>query len=587
MIKILTELCKLVSCRIFKHWENNVQYLMDFIGTTNVLLDKLIILTTNFSVKGLFIACLSILVSPFLAVALCIQLIYLLGPFACAAVSWRMAKLNHGSRDRTDSMANMMAALNMFYSLIIFQGAMFGVLLLTIGVGRRVVASHIHALEQLLEEWGKEAIHRYLDHISAKCRKDPLSVTGMDMIKYAAELLDSESQQDYLHGARLLSAFLKKGEDVRWLLLPSTHRIQKLVGSLWISSSNSSLDENTEIRELAATIVAGLAAHVDVARYPGALRYISSLLQEETTQTHWNNSKLAASDPQPPQRLGPLEILRQPKEEQMKNLSRREEERQWRLMRDQKRRGTSQDRRRQNSEGRTTTSNELILQGLTILERLASNRDNRRLICSTPGLLPKITAPLYSETLIQDVKTKAWADIVTRCLKVLYQLIRAPGWTSRMLRHEISSDDQALSNLKSILDQGNEAEHQELKLRAMEILTELALDLSINLTQETKKVLVTKQLQLFLLANGDDEESAAIAGRAMVSLSTNSESNSALIMSAQNDITGRRLTEILDDKNNNITQRTIAAEIMANLCAHCNADNNMKEILPKVSALVF
>jgi hypothetical protein len=47
MIKILTELCKLVSCRIFKHWENNVQYLMDFIGTTNVLLDKLIILTTG------------------------------------------------------------------------------------------------------------------------------------------------------------------------------------------------------------------------------------------------------------------------------------------------------------------------------------------------------------------------------------------------------------------------------------------------------------------------------------------------------------------------------------------------------------
>jgi hypothetical protein len=120
-------------------------------------------------------------------------------------------------------------------------------------------------------------IHRYLYHISAKCRKDPLSVKGTDMIKYAAELLDSESQQHYLHGARLLSAFLKKGEDVRWLLLPSTHRIQKLVGLLWISSS-SSLDENTEIRELAATIVAGLAAHIDVARYPGALRYISSLL---------------------------------------------------------------------------------------------------------------------------------------------------------------------------------------------------------------------------------------------------------------------------------------------------------------------
>ncbi|CAD6246440.1 unnamed protein product [Miscanthus lutarioriparius] len=118
-----------------------------------------------------------------------------------------MAKLNHGSRDRTDSMANMMVALNIFYSPIIFQGPMFGVLL-TIGISLRVMAIHLHALEQLLKECGKDAIHRYLYHISAKCRKDPLSIKGTNMIKYTAELVDSESQQDYLHGARRLSAFI-------------------------------------------------------------------------------------------------------------------------------------------------------------------------------------------------------------------------------------------------------------------------------------------------------------------------------------------------------------------------------------------
>jgi hypothetical protein len=49
---------------------------------------------------------------------------------------------------------------------------------------------------------------------------------------------------------------------------------------------------------------------------------------------------------------------------------------------------------------------------------------------------------------IQDVKTKAWANIVTRCLEVLYQLIRAPDGS-----HEIFSNNvQALSNLKSILE---------------------------------------------------------------------------------------------------------------------------------------
>jgi hypothetical protein len=119
-----------------------------------------------------------------------------------------MAKLNHGSRDRTNSMANMMVALNIFYSPIIFQSAMFGVLLLTIGISLRVVSIHLHALEQLLKECGKDAIHRFLYQISAKCKKDLLSIMGTNMIKYSAELVDSESQQDYLHGARRLSAFI-------------------------------------------------------------------------------------------------------------------------------------------------------------------------------------------------------------------------------------------------------------------------------------------------------------------------------------------------------------------------------------------
>jgi len=348
----------------------------------------------NVSTKGILIAYISApVVLPFAVLSICVYLFYLLGPLGCAAISsWRIAKLNHGNdSDGTDSEADMMATLNIFYSLIIFQGTTFLVLLLPMNIYKVILTSHLHALEQLPEEWGKQAIERYLRHISSKCRKDPLSIKGTDLIKYAAEFLDSESREDYLYGARLLNAYIKKGKDVSWVLLPSKQKIQKLIESLRIRSR---LDESTEIRELATTILADLAGHIDVAMYPGAMRYISSLLQEETAETYWNSSKQACH-PQPPQRqLGPLEIIFQSKEEQMKNLARLEEERQWRLMRDQKRLGTGQDRRQQNSEGRTTTSNELILQGLTILERLASNNDNRRLICNTPGLLPKITAPI-------------------------------------------------------------------------------------------------------------------------------------------------------------------------------------------------
>ncbi|CAD6246442.1 unnamed protein product [Miscanthus lutarioriparius] len=445
--------------------------------------------------------------------------------------SWRIAKLNHGYHmDGTDSMADMMATLNIFYSLIIFQGAMFLVLLLPMYIYEANVVRRLQSLEQLSEKWGEDAIGRRTS-------------------------------------ARLLGAFVNKGEDVSWVLLPSRHRIQRLIDSLMISNSSrrrldeacvqfcrgrcyavtGSLEDKKEIRELAAMIVADVAAHIDdLSNYPGAMRCISSLFQDPVP----DDPPLHQQD----EDIGPDWLERR------------------KLMMDQQRMAIREHRHRNKREG--GRSNQLVQQGLTILERLASNNDdNRRIICSTPGLLPKITAPVYSATLIEDVKNKAWADIVTRCLKVLYQLIRAPDGS-----HEIFSNNvQALSNLKSILELGNnEAHHQELKLVAMEILTELALDLSINLTEEIKKVLVTKQLQLFFLANGDG---AAMAGRTLVSLSANRESNSALIMTTQDGIIGR-LTRILDGYN--ITRRTIAAEIMANLYAHCNVDSTMKEILPKV-----
>ncbi|RLM58336.1 uncharacterized protein C2845_PM18G02770 [Panicum miliaceum] len=118
--------------------------------------------------------------------------------------------------------------------------------------------------------------------------RKPASIKGRNLINYAVGLLGSESPEEYLSGARLLGAFVEMGEDVRSLLLPSRPKIQKLIDTLrWRSSPN----ENREIRELAATIVADLAGDIDLAQYPGAIRCMSSLLQEETTQTYWNRNK--------------------------------------------------------------------------------------------------------------------------------------------------------------------------------------------------------------------------------------------------------------------------------------------------------
>jgi hypothetical protein len=151
-------------------------------------------------------------------------------------------------------------------------------------------------------------------------------------------------------------------------------------------------------------------------------------------------------------------------------------------------------------------------------------------ICSAPGLLPKIMAPIYSNTLIQDIgNSGAWADVVSGSFKVLHRLICAPGETSRSLRLEISSSDKpAVSNLQMVLDQGNRTS-QELKIEAMEILTELALDPSIELPEKTAKTFIKKQLEAFLAAEGEQAPATvskpikAMAGRTLVLLSSNSK----------------------------------------------------------------
>nr|CAB3489418.1 unnamed protein product [Digitaria exilis] len=236
------------------------------------------------------------------------------------------------------------------------------------------------------------------------------------------------------------------------------------------------------------------------------------------------------------------------------------------------------------NDSRDGACNELILQGLRIFERLVSSHHNRREICSAPGVLSKITAPLYHATLVQDIKISCdWADVVDASFKVLCQLVVAPGKASRRLRREISSDKQALSNLESIiLDQGDHQARRDLKMNANEILTQLALDPCISFPLETKENVISRQLSTFLENEGGEEDSMhrfhrSLAGRTVALLSSNSETNSAFILNRHDGIVAR-LTEKLGTADG-----IFALRILKNLCVHCtlNKDIVKETLLPK------
>ncbi|KAL6868246.1 hypothetical protein ACP4OV_015091 [Aristida adscensionis] len=493
------------------------------------------------------------------------------GRVACTALAlWRIMQRDYSSKDN----GNLTPALDLFYSLVLFQGAIYLIWLFCDFMGIIVLQDARQHFSLPETGWSHKALVDYLFNTRARCLQDPASIHGRTLLNFAVDLLDSGSWEDNLSGARFLHLFIRQGADIRSLLLPSRPKIQKLVDALgWRHLQQA---EAREMRKHAAHIVAHLASDIHLARFPGAIQCIASLLQDETTRTYWNSNQLGRlpCQSQPP----PL------KQARIRWLHTAEI-----IYKEVNDIDTVQQKTQGNDQEGGDCCNELILQGLTILERLASDPHNCRDICSVPGLLPKIMAPIYFNTLIQDIKNSDWANVLNGSFKVLNCLMCAPGEISRRLCREISTNTQAVSNLEGILDHGNEA-GEELLMRAMEILTELALDISVNLAMETKQKLMKKQLQIFTTdegvetAAGMSNQLRATAGRTLALLTTSSETNSTFIMTEYDGIVAH-LTEMLG-ANNNTTYRTIAADILENLCSHgeLNQEHVKETLIPVVLA---
>ena len=237
-------------------------------------------------------------------------------------------------------------------------------------------------------------------------------------------------------------------------------------------------------------------------------------------------------------------------------------------------------------------------------------------MCSAPGLLSKIMEPIYSNTLIQEIMAPPRASVVNGSFKVVHRLIRNPGEAGTALRCEISSSKQAVSNLERIIQDGTAdnqevqriledykiivrqekkrilVTRQELKILAMKILTELALD--TNLSTDTIGSFIMNQLQIFL-ANGGEQEAVTelisecplktTSGKTLALLSK-SKDNSLCIISKCGDIF-YRLIQKFDDSS--MVHRTTAAEILENLCTHHTLEVEfLKEtLLPEVSTHMF
>ncbi|KAF0895094.1 hypothetical protein E2562_006801 [Oryza meyeriana var. granulata] len=185
----------------------------------------------------------------------------------------RLSQQDYGQGDGDSSKANLKPGMMIFYSLALAQGTLY-MLWFVLNAGNAMLVRVVASKCQFEESWGRKSVHQYLSATKFMCLKDPSSIKDRNLIKYAAGLLDSDSEEDYITGARMLVSFLEKQKlPVKLLIRSSRIRTQKLIAMLgWADPADR------EMRKLAATIVAHVAGNISLAQFPGALQSIYSLL---------------------------------------------------------------------------------------------------------------------------------------------------------------------------------------------------------------------------------------------------------------------------------------------------------------------
>ncbi|KAF7051262.1 hypothetical protein CFC21_059516 [Triticum aestivum] len=466
-----------------------------------------------------------------------LSVLYLCGLLFTTGISvWRLIQRDYG-RKAEDGYANLQPALNVLYSLALFQGSLFCYRLFS-SFAREGLASEV-AEKYKMNGRAHKSVKKYLRETMIGCEKDPSFVKGRNLVTYAVGMMKSESSKSFLSGARILDALLEHPlplEEQHALIAElvgsasSTHVLEKLLQAL---DSRSPHDE--KMRGVAANIVAHLAGKIRLKRFPRGIQCIGSLLEISQGQAEDGDECAPSAD---------------------------------------------------------YDYKKLMEKGLVILDGLAADEHNCRVLGNAEGLLAKVVAPVSSD-LLHLIDHDAWSIVVAASLQVMCRLVAAPGETGAKLRSQISSNKEAINSMEGILkcDECDE----KLQVLTIKILTQLPMDVDVCPTAvntESRGNFV-KILPDIFTCDSKDSSIRKLAGEALVMLSLN-QSNAAIILKA-NDNVVQDLTKILLDAEADSTHRINAAETLEHLYVHYKENDDhhkkklkeamegmMRKVLPKI-----
>ncbi|CAN6371905.1 unnamed protein product [Urochloa humidicola] len=535
------------------------------------------------------------------------------GPIICAGLSvWRLRQPDYGRTDNDDSHANMKPGMDLFYFLCVVQGIIFVFIVTPVEIlGTtllvRIVSRQVGLSREVVLKYCVTTKLKYFNNLAS-------SDESWNFITYSAGLLDSEMPEDNAWGARVLTTLIDQGVPVRRLLVRSPgQRMQKLIRTLvWRSPAEG------EMRWLAARIIEHVAHDLSLAEFPGALQCISSLLSTSGYNYNKDGDREATiflSEQRHDKQHGKQHSINSESilVKRIKQFIRR-----YRASTND---GT-QDRKELSINSAKGTNEDLILQGLRILENLALDEHNCRVICSDVALFSKIVSPVSSNNLVQDMKKNPpWIKVTDESLKLVSRLMSSTDDAGKEMRCRIATNSSAVKNLEDILAlEISSTNIIVLKIRSIEILEQICWveSTSSNEARERRENMIIKVQNIFLTdqwmedylskkrAKLDDEilsqcnskksKKSQQAKKALVENKMNEaqetlsklkekagDTLTTLCMENQinyeyiRSFTGcgdvvHYLTEMLDSKERTIRCRFSAAVILKHLCTQCTLD---------------
>ncbi|KAF8721712.1 hypothetical protein HU200_022885 [Digitaria exilis] len=485
----------------------------------------------------------------------------------------------YGRGDNIEDNTNLAPSLNIFYAMVLGQGALYLVactLDIFTFIPRRSLARHGGLKGQL----GMESISLYHGYVLEKCmERDALAPKKISLSSFAMDSLNSDSPKKQLHGIQFMQKLLQDEPTKSQLLgklTTSANTSARLINMMgWTNPRNAT------VRLFAAKVTAELAKNFRADTITGTIQNVSSLLDGYSNKRRKGGNPLMDIDDEQEAMLerriavSDTGNLLQTQDQSTQKGSTSEQGgrifRCWRgcipsIPKEEELAETDQDL--------------LPALGMAILYNLAGcDQSNCEEIAKATGLIPKIIGftsyrTTDTDTTYTDTQGKV---LVTSSLQLLHRLTGITGEIAITLRHKISKHAFLLGNLAKILKDSSSS--QESRKLVAEILRNLAVDGNTRTEIGCMQAIVSRLVQEFLslgqpLGTQADHKLRLVSGQALAMLAMESEHNCLAILNETGHVFIRQLTTLIHDGR----LRCVAASLLRNMCLHARHELNESDL---------